>query len=80
MDGVAAHGTGVEWLTQAIKQVIKGNHLTNIPPSSPEEVLAEGEEQERRDALRLPVRSNAILEDSACEQIFTLLCTAQPIS
>lgn len=30
--------------------------MTNIPPSSPEEALAEGEVQERRDALRRTVQ------------------------
>ena len=60
MDGVAAHGTGVE---RVINRAIKGNHLTNIPPSSPEEVLAEGEVQERREALRRTVQEAFEAED-----------------
>ena len=37
--------------------------MTNIPPSSPEEVLAEGEVQERRDALRRTVQEAFAAED-----------------
>ena len=37
--------------------------MTNIPPSSPEEVLAEGEVQERRDALRRMVQEAFEAED-----------------
>ena len=37
--------------------------MTNIPPSSPEEGLAEGEVQERRDALRRMVQEAFAAED-----------------